>query len=198
VNQPRIPLRVVKVGGSLLSWPELPSALPKWLAAMPPARNILVCGGGAFTDAIRQADADFSLGEETAHWLAIDALALAARLLAAVMPAALALTTYAALEEQIACSQPSVVVFDPVEFLWRHEGRLPGVPLPHTWQVTTDSIAARLAELLGADELVLLKSSAAPATELAALAEAGYVDRQFPRAAAGLARVRFVNLRALE
>ena len=70
-------------------------------------------------------------------------------------------------------------------------------PLPHSWDVTSDSIAARLAVLAGADELVLLKSGLpAGSLTLAQAAETGYVDRYFPVAAAGVPRVRCVNLRA--
>ena len=73
--------------------------------------------------------------------------------------------------------------------------------LPESWEVTSDSIAAHLAEKLSADELVLLKSMlperAAAPRELAA---AEIVDEFFPRAAerfwaAVNGRVRLVNLR---
>ncbi|NUQ61799.1 MAG: hypothetical protein HUU20_04880 [Pirellulales bacterium] len=75
---------------------------------------------------------------------------------------------------------------------------LPSGPrLPHTWDVTSDSIAAALAAALSARELVLLKSCARPEpwSSLREAAEAGYVDRFLPVAAAGLDRVRFVDLR---
>ena len=63
---------------------------------------------------------------------------------------------------------------------------------------TSDSIAARLAEVLGADEVVLLKSQDPPSqASLAELAASGYVDAWFPEAAAGLS-VRLVNLRSEE
>jgi aspartokinase-like uncharacterized kinase len=77
--------------------------------------------------------------------------------------------------------------------------------LPHPWQATSDSIAARLAEVLAAD-LVLLKSANPPvkrpevgdrATWLAELAAREYVDAWFPQAAASIRRVEMVNLRNL-
>ena len=66
--------------------------------------------------------------------------------------------------------------------------------------MTTDSIAARMAECWPAEELVLLKScDAGPGTEFADLAECGYVDRHFPTVARRLSiPIRFVNLRSDE
>ena len=69
--------------------------------------------------------------------------------------------------------------------------------LPHDWAVTSDSVAARLAVVAEATELVLLKSASPPPGDVAAWAECGYVDAWMPRVLAGTAvRVRAVNLRA--
>jgi len=190
MNAPRLPIHVVKVGGSLLDWPKLPAALREWLAAQPPAVQVLICGGGPLTDVIRQADRAFSLGEEAAHWLCIDALAVSARLLSAVLAG---LPLIESLGE-LPASGPAV--FDPRRFLIEEEPRLPGCVLPHTWAATTDSIAARVTEVMEAPEVVLLKSADPPtAASMKGLAAAGYVDAHFPSAAAAIAEVRFVNLR---
>lgn len=190
------PVQVVKVGGSLLDWPPLAEALSDWLARQPQRIQILVCGGGPLTDVIRRLDRDFSVGEEAAHWLCIDALSVTARLLATILPKAAFVQAYARLAVFLASKKRGTVVFDLREFLTQHEALLPGQRLPHTWNATTDSIAARLAEILGADELVLLKSAEPPhKASLAELAAAGYVDAHFPAAAKGLAHVRLVNLR---
>jgi aspartokinase-like uncharacterized kinase len=84
------------------------------------------------------------------------------------------------------------IVFCPVSFLHEDEPQLDEHPLPHTWNVTTDSIAARLAETLSADELVLLKSADPPPVAGAA---GEYVDNYFAQVARRLRRVRMVNLR---
>ena len=69
-------------------------------------------------------------------------------------------------------------------------------PLPRTWENTTDSIAARIAEILRADRLVLLKSTGAPpGLTTQGAAELGVVDRVFPRAARAIPEVVLVNLR---
>jgi aspartokinase-like uncharacterized kinase len=183
-----MPLRVVKVGGSLLEWPLLGGALCAWLAEQPAAMNVLVCGGGTLCDAIRRADAVHHLGEATSHWLCVDALTITAQLLAAILGDI-------PVVETVDRSSRGAVILDPRRLLLEQERRLPGRVLPHNWSVTSDSIAARLAEVLEADELVLLKSADPPPGALEQWAAASYVDSHFPRSAANRT-VRAVNLRS--
>ncbi len=192
--QPRV--RVVKVGGSLFDWPELPLALRAFLREEPAAVNVLLAGGGELAEAIRRADAALGIGEEAAHWLCIEALGITARMLAGVASLTL-VHRLNDLREVVGKKETRTAVLDPREFLTSDEPRLPGNVLPHTWNVTSDSIAVRLACVLGADELVLLKSADPPAWRtLRDLADAGYVDEHFPLAATALEpRVRCVNLR---
>src|SRR5690606_28099411 len=71
-------------------------------------------------------------------------------------------------------------VFAPRRFL-DAEDRAAADPLPHRWDVTSDSIAARLAVRLGAVRLVLLKSTAAPpGLDRPGAAALGLVDPPFP------------------
>lgn len=181
-------VRVVKVGGSLFDSPQLATALRAWLNTQPPACNVLVAGGGKFADLIREADRRFSLGEETSHWLCIDLLRVTARLLAALLPEARLVMDLAQLNAELAVTDAAgPIVFCAKHFMQDDQS------LPHSWSVTTDSIAARLAESIQADELVLLKSSDPPADteELG-----GYVDRSFPLAVRNVKKIRFVNLKA--
>ena len=170
---------VVKVGGSLLDWPLLKTRLPEWLAQQSPALNVLICGGGKLADAIRQADEHFSLGEESSHWLCIEALSLSARLLAAILSDLPLVTNTVDLLHRRDEQRSGCVVFDPRQFLLEVEPQAAGAHLPHDWTVTSDSIAARVAEVLNADELVLLKSADSPIASLTELAAQGYVDRHF-------------------
>jgi aspartokinase-like uncharacterized kinase len=183
-----MPSVVVKVGGSLLDWPELPDRLGKFLASRAPDRLVLIVGGGAVADVIRAWDRTHGLGEERSHHLALRALDLTAHVLADLVP-----------------GLDVVETLDQCGPIWAR-GRLPVLAprrlldndhdLPHHWDVTTDTIAALLAARLGAAELVLLKSALLPpGTDLAGAARLGLVDPEFPRFAAGLERVTFINLR---
>src|SRR5262249_41024392 len=86
----RSTLVVLKVGGSLLDWPELPVRLGGLLearrASHPGERPVLIAGGGPAADFVRALDRAHHLGDPTAHELAIQALGWTARLLAAILP----------------------------------------------------------------------------------------------------------------
>jgi 5-(aminomethyl)-3-furanmethanol phosphate kinase len=182
-------LRVVKLGGSLLDLPDLGSRIHAWLAVQRPGASVFVAGGGILADAIRAADRLHGLDEDTAHWLCVEAMSITARLAAAVLHVPL-VREFDRLSDERGC-----VVFDVQPLLRSHEPLLPGSPLPRGWEVTSDSIAARLADVLLADELVLLKSALPPRCDRAEAAAVGYVDGHFPQAAARLKRIRCVNLR---
>jgi hypothetical protein len=121
-------------------------------------------------------------------------MAIHAEMLQAMLPEARWCASARQLSEQVAC--PGLVIVDPWAFVHDEEPDWSPTPLPASWDVTSDSIAARLASLLGADELTLLKSALPAETKSwSEAAQGGYVDQFFPQAAAGLPRIRVVNLR---
>ena len=187
------PLVVIKVGGSLLGWHELPARLSGYLATRRGERVVLIVGGGRAADFVRDLDRSHGLGEEPAHHLALRALDLTAHLLAALFPDLRPTDSVADLDAIWA--QSLIPVLAPRRFLDEDEIHSPD-PLPHHWDVTTDSIAARVAESLKADELVLLKSAPAPAgIDREQAAKLGLVDPAFPAASRRLGRVSYQNLR---
>ena len=169
------PIRIVKLGGSLLDWEGMPEALLAWLAKNEDCENWIVVGGGRAADAIRTRAARETLDDEAAHWLAIEAMR----------------------ENSTALSKRCDAQFyDVGPFLREEEPRLPGVKLPHNWDVTSDSIAARLAITQRAAELVLLKSTLPKwQASLETLAKVGYVDAFFPPLEPEVPPLRFVDLR---
>ena len=138
-------LRVIKLGGSLLDLDGLADRLRSWLASQPAMRNLILVGGGEMADGVRDAYRRHGLDEEAAHWLCIRILAVTAELLLRILPEA---SLARRLEDlsQIRGSGP--ILFDCEQFLREEDANRPPRPLPHTWDVTSDSIAARLASVL--------------------------------------------------
>ena len=200
---------VIKVGGSLFDEPELIPTLHRFLASF--RFPILVPGGGPPADLIRNVDKTHGLGAESAHWLAIRAMKLNGRWLGTLLNGSK--------EQQkstgprcgemphdlAACQQElnagHVPVIDAWAFCRADEGQAGA--LPHDWSVTSDSIAARVAERFRAEDLWLLKSAdATPGMTLREAALQGLVDSTVPviarrRLAAGAPLcVRVLNLRS--
>jgi len=186
-----VPTRIVKVGGSLLEFDQLAKSLTSWLAKQPPAVNVLLAGGGQLADVVRDWDNRFAIGELHSHQLCIKQMGITSQLLTALLGQFQRITHWDQLPDST-----KTVIFDPEPFLSDLEPTLPGTRLPATWETTSDSIAARLAEVLGAAELVLLKSATLPPNQTHQMASnSGYVDAHFPQAAAQIPHVRCVNLR---
>jgi aspartokinase-like uncharacterized kinase len=169
---------VVKVGGSLYDHPRLGSGLSDYLTSLAPASVLLVPGGGDMADAVRQLDRIHGLGEETAHWLALRSLDVTAAFL-----------------RQVLHSDRQYTILDCFAFAREDDQRLGA--LPHSWAVTTDSLAARVAHVYGAERLVLLKSVDVPlGTPWEVAAELGWVDAHFPKVAAELrCPIHVINFR---
>ncbi len=190
----RAALRIVKVGGSLFELPDLRQRLAAWRAAQVPATNLFIAGGGNLAEAIRQLDRTHHLSERDVHWLSIEAMSITAKFLRSLLHVGL-LRTCDEIEDAVSDARPTDWVLDPLLFYDDEEPCLPGTKLPTTASVTSDSIAARLAEVMHADELVLLKSRLPETASIVSESAAGYVDEFFPTIAGQLRRVRCVNLR---
>jgi len=182
------PLAVVKVGGSLFDLPDLASRLSDFIRGLS-SRVLLVPGGGAAADVVRDLDRIHYLGDEVAHWLALRAASLNGHFLQALLP-----------ESSLVChpnEMPAIesAILDAFAFAERDESS--GNALPHHWGVTTDAIAARAAIVAGASRIILCKSADWPAQTCLQDAAAGSVDAVFPPLveAAGL-EVVWVNLRS--
>lgn len=171
---------VVKVGGSLFDLPDLGERLQRWLARVGDAHVILVPGGGATADAVRAWDRRQQLGEDKSHWLALRALSLNAHFLGDVLPKSRVIEN---LDERHEAHSTGLLPILDMHAFARDDEQYAG-RLPHSWQVTSDSLAARVAERLPARRLVLLKSvtiNAGIGWEEAA--RHGFVDGFFPEIA---------------
>ena len=156
---------VVKVGGSLYDDPRLGAGLRLWLSEQT-APVMVVPGGGPFADVVRDIDAVHQLGEETAHWLAIRSLSVTGQFLETLIGRP--------------TTRHPIRVVDCFDFFRRND------IVPHSWTVTSDTLAAVVASRTAARKLVLLKSiDIPPPTPWPLAAANGWVDRHFPTAAAG-------------
>ncbi|HWH92943.1 MAG TPA: hypothetical protein VNT03_03700 [Baekduia sp.] len=183
-------LTVVKVGGGLARAAgdgALRALCTRIGEAGTRHRLLVVPGGGQFADAVREHDRRFGLRLQTAHRMAILAMEQFGWALADLIPGA-------ACCAELGSGRKGVVsVLLPAALLAEHD------PLPASWDVTSDSIAAWVAGVAGAQRLVLVKPVAGlyrtwpPAgepiprltvDELAALRLAG-VDEHLPAALRG-------------
>jgi aspartokinase-like uncharacterized kinase len=184
-------LVIAKIGGSLFDLADLRERTGAWMADLGERPVLLIPGGGAAADVIRRLDQVHQLEESAAHWLALRMMAVNAHFLAGLfgIPVAHGPVDRAAL-------RPGLVgVLDAFSFCQADE-LAPG-SLPHSWDVTSDSIAARVAQV-SSGSLVLLKSTEiGPARGWDDAAAAGLVDAAFAGVvSAARLPVSWVNLRS--
>ncbi len=140
---------VLKIGGSLARDAALPG-LCRALARLGRDRPLLVVpGGGPFADAVREACRRFPVSDSAAHWMAIGGMDQYGLLLADLIPDAWTVTDPA--EAEATARQGRLPVLLPSAWLRRAD------PLPHSWGVTSDSLAAWIAARLGVSPCVLVK-----------------------------------------
>jgi 5-(aminomethyl)-3-furanmethanol phosphate kinase len=170
-NADRSPLAtVVKLGGSLSESRRLAAILPVVAGARAPV--VVVPGGGTFADAVRVAQADLGFNDAIAHRMAILAMHQTAHMLAGLEPRLVPVETLAAIRRTLA--DGGIPVWLPWKLCARDKS------IPADWSITSDGLAARLAERLGGAPVVLVKSCAGACdATLDRLARAGTVDPTF-------------------
>lgn len=187
---------VIKVGGSLFDLPDLAARLSRFLTEYEDAQPLLICGGGEAANLVRCWDQRHHLGEDTAHWLAIQALMLNDRLLCELLPGACIVSSQ--VEATAAWRKRQIPILCSYTYL-KETTETPIAPLPSSWDVTSDSIAAWVTVTWWANELVLLKSVDLPSQQtLAELSEAQLIDHYFPNFSDSLPLLRWCNLRSPE
>jgi len=144
---------VVKIGGGLLGEAGRLESLLTSLGSARAASLVIVPGGGPFADLVREIDRRVSLSESAAHWMAVLAMNQYAELIASRLECSRLVSTAEEVDEAIMSGRVPVLA----PYRWLRDAD----PLPHSWDVTSDSIAAWLAGRLGARRLVLVKPSGA-------------------------------------
>ena len=163
---------VVKLGGSLLGHPELKGWL-SLLASQGDGRVIIVPGGGVFADAVRTAQPAGGFDDATAHQMALLAMEQYGLVMKSLQPELV--TASSELEIAERSWQHRAILWRPSQMVLADES------IPQRWDVTSDSLAAWLANKMGADRLVLVKHAAVHDVPLPIdrLVEAGVLDAAF-------------------
>ena len=139
---------VLKVGGSLAEYPTRLRKLCRKLAVFAKDHKILVVpGGGKFADVVRDFDKTYGLSNTVAHKMAIIAMDQFGLFLSDITPNSY--VSYS-LEKVKNCPSGTLPIFLPSKFIFRKD------PLEHSWDVTSDSIAAHIAGTLHAKKLILV------------------------------------------
>jgi len=191
-------VRVIKLGGSLLTMPNLKQKFQKWCRENPHPLTLIIVGGGPVVDAVRQIHLANSLSEEFAHWVCIDLLQHTARIAHQVLGNAELFETKDDLQQPFSGSRvnSTTPIIAIVQVAICFARAYPNMGLPGSWDVTSDALAAAFSNMYAAEELVVMKSCDPPLDEsnLESLAEVGFVDPYFADLAEDIHQVRFVNL----
>jgi aspartokinase-like uncharacterized kinase len=145
-------LAAIKVGGGLV---PIPGALEVVCTAIRDAGRsvpiVVVPGGGPFADAVRAFGRTHRLSADAAHWMALLAMDQYAHALLERIEGATLVEEAGAVAAAV--DPAGVAVLAPSRWM-----RAADV-LPHTWDATSDSVAAFVAGALDVDHLVLVKPS---------------------------------------
>ena len=144
-------LTVVKVGGGLGrgAGDDALRGLCNALGELGGRHQLLVVpGGGGFADAVREADRRLGLRAATTHRMAVLGMEQFGWLLSELIPHSVRCADLAR-ARHLAGGHTAVLL----------PARLPLDSLPASWQVTSDSIAAWVADQVGAERLVLVKEA---------------------------------------
>jgi len=150
MNNSGADLSVIKVGGGLS---RLPGALERVCSAFQELSQrhpmLVVPGGGPFADAVRTFERRTTLSPAASHWMAILAMDQYAYVLADRIAGGVIVAEPGEIREVLSAGQ--IPILTPAR--WMRSADV----LPHSWEVTSDSIAAFVAGALGAARLALIK-----------------------------------------
>ena len=134
--------QVVKIGGSL--FPNYAINLAEKLKG---TNSVIILGGGEFANLIRKYDGEMKFTEETNHWTAIDCMDIIAKLVNDKVDSTK--LAYSIDEVNEISDEGFTPIFVVSEFLKDED------PFECSWDVTSDSIAAYVANSLNANLFIV-------------------------------------------
>lgn len=162
---------VIKLGGSLMNDA---ASLIQCLNVVEEIKEnvVIVPGGGVFADQVRASQQQWKFDDVIAHEMAILAMKQTALLFKSIKPHFVVADTIFLIHQAV--MKHSVVIWSPDATVFDVS------TIEASWNVTSDSLAAWLAEQLNADELVLVKSAEIPQhLTFQQMQDKGLVDRAF-------------------
>ena len=163
---------VIKLGGSLAQSDMLVNCLQKLKQNYKTRSIVIVPGGGAFANQVRLAQQQFKFDDSTAHRMAILAMQQMAFLINGLnktLPIAHSITMVPSLIQQ-----HKTVIWSPDIIELDNAGIRP------SWDITSDSLSAWVANTLSAKELILVKAATINKNyTLKKLAKADIIDQSF-------------------
>ena len=164
---------MIKLGGGMLAYANSFEAALAAIADVSRHRRVLIVpGGGPFADIVREMDRRLGLSDDAAHWMAVLAMDQYAHLIAGKLEDAVLVDDVEGIGLALANGRIPVLISTP----WLRRAD----PLPHSWAVTGDSIAAWVAGQLGARNLVLVKPPGAARVPEAESEVDAYFHRAVP------------------
>ena len=133
---------VVKIGGSLF-----PNYAIELAEKLKNTDSLIILGGGEFANLIRKYDEDIKFSDETNHWTAIECMNIISKLVNdKVKSTKLA---YSIDEANEISNEGFTPIFVVSQFLKTND------PFECSWDVTSDSIAAYVADMFNANLLIV-------------------------------------------
>jgi aspartokinase-like uncharacterized kinase len=142
---------IFKVGGSILENPEyLKNTINQFSQLLKEKiinKIIIIPGGGKKANFIRELDMELNIGDTLAHWMAVYSMDTNGKEIVQKFP-------FIEITDDIGklkTNESNIIVFLTLKFLKNLD------PLPHSWNVTSDSISLYIANKLKFDNCYLIK-----------------------------------------
>jgi len=142
---------VVKIGGSVLlnCRDSIRPLFAKIAEVAKIFRLVATPGGGSFADEVRRIHKEFELSDTTVHWMAILAMDQNAFIINQFLEGSHVVSDVS--DARRITKGHRVAILAPFRLMRNRD------PLPHSWSVTSDSIAAYVAKSMRARMVILLK-----------------------------------------
>ena len=140
---------VIKIGGSLATSPKILRLLCTKIGSIGKKHSLfIVPGGSKFADVARDFDKRYKLTQETSHKNAILSMDQYGIILKELIPNSFSFNQLNDYKKILKTKK--IPVFLPSSYMFKKD------PLENSWSVTSDSIAAHLAEELNITNLILI------------------------------------------